>query len=97
MTSNEKKREALKTGRKKMAPGGSRTSEVAKAFNAVRDTFQEYIKSDNISAYEKVPERLKLTIEGHADFETAVTYIDRAISAVQTEINEEKAATSKKG
>lgn len=97
MTNNEKKREALKKGRKKMGPGGSRTSEVAKAFNAVRDTFQEYIKSDNISVYEKVPNGLKLSIEEHVDFGTAVTYIDRAISVSQAEIDKEKAAATEKG
>lgn len=97
MTSNEKKQETLKKGRKKMAPGGSRTSEVAKVFNAVRDTFQEYIKSDNISAYDKVPDALKISIEEHTDFSTAVTYIDRAISASQAEIDKEKAAAREKG
>lgn len=92
MTKAEKKLSVLKKGKTKMAPGGSRTSEVNSKVSAVKTAFQDYIKSDNISASDQVTQRLKVSIEEHGDFDTAVYYINRAINNAQAKVNEEKAA-----
>ena len=93
MTKTEKKLSVLKKGKAKMAPGGNRTSEVDSKVSAVKTAFQDYIKSDNISASDQVTQRLKIQIEEHGDFDTAVYFINCAINT-QAKVNEEKAAAN---
>lgn len=95
MTKNEKKLSALKSGKSKMAPSGSRTSEVKTKVSDVKTAFQDYIKSDNLDLSALITKPLTISIEEHKDFDSAVYYINRAISTTQTAVDNEKAAKSK--
>ena len=90
MTKTEAKLRTLKNGKNKMAPGGNRTSEVSRKVLEVKTAFQDYIKSDNISASEKVTDVLSFIVEEHGDFDSALYYINRAIYNTQIKVNEEK-------
>lgn len=92
MTNAEKKLNTLKKGKNKMVSEGNRTSEVENKASAVKTSFQDYIKSDNLDATEYVTKQLKIVIEEHRDFEAALYCINRAITNAQTKVNEEKSA-----
>ena len=94
MTKTEKKLSVLKKGKAKMAPGGNRTSEVDSKVSAGKTAVQDYIQRDNISASDQVTQRLKIQIEEHGDFDTAVYFINCAINNTQAKVNEEKAAAN---
>ena len=78
-----------------MAPSGSRTSEVKTKVSDVKTAFQDYIKSDNLDLSALITKPLTISIEEHKDFDSAVYYINRAISTTQTAVDNEKAAKSK--
>ncbi len=74
-----------------MAPGGNRTSEVdSKVSAGKKRRFKIISRVNNISASDQVTQRLKIQIEEHGDFDTAVYFINCAINNTQAKVNEEK-------
>lgn len=93
----EKKLKALQKSKKKMEPNGDRTGNVHKKADKVADALGSYIRSDNIDTTAAGYDPLFITIEGHDDFRSAVSSIDRAIRNAEEEAAEEKRKKEEEG
>ena len=96
VASLEKKLSNLKKCQKKMAPGGSRSAEVSECVIKVVDAIEDYIKSDNVDAWQ-VAKPLIHRIEEAEDFCSAAQSIKRAISNTEAELEQERADQKEKG
>lgn len=93
----EKKLSNLKKCQKKMAPGGSQGTEVRDCLVKLVGAFEDYIKSDNVDAWNVVAKPLTIRIEEAEDFCSAAQSIKRAISNTEAELERKRAAQQKKG
>ena len=89
MTNNEKKKEDLMQALRILNGCSVTTESVHQAFDAIRDVFESYIKSDNLTTSE-IPIELYIKIGDHPDLCAAEDSIKYAITMVNHAISEEK-------
>ena len=96
MSNAKRKLFALNSCRSKLNTSGNRTSKVSQCVLELADAFDSYIMNDNIDGYSLVAGNLRIKIEEHPDFETAVRHLNAAIRAAEEEIRREEEEARRK-
>ena len=91
MSSAKAKLSDLKSAKKKLGIYNDRTSEIRNCVSQLMEAFEEYVRTDHMDSGAIFGE-LKLQIEEHADFTTAVSHLNAAIQAAEEEVRREEEA-----
>ena len=81
-----RKIDAFRSSRSKLEISDDKTREVSKLVIDIADSFDEYIRNDNVDGLSAFFQNLTIKIEEHLDFETAVRHIDSAIRKAEEEL-----------
>lgn len=92
MANAKRKLKDFKACRQKLGVNKARTGEVAKCVNDIVEAFDDYVKNDNLDGSVLFSSKLKIKIEEHGDFGTAVNYLDAAIRNAEEEVRREEEA-----
>ena len=92
----KKKVSDMEKARKKLKVSGDSTSDVQRSVVQLAKAFEDYVKSDNLSATSLIRETLLVEIEEHEDFQSAVRYLDQAIQKAKEEVQQEEEAGQQK-
>ena len=81
-----RKLSAFRSSRNKLEASDDKTREVSKLVVDIADSFDEYIRNDNVDSLGAFSQNLSVKVEEHPDFETAVRHLDSEIRKAEEEL-----------